>query len=292
MNLSSHSLSSHCQLQPMINIVAATGDYQAYLVLFLIAFSLEGVVVMLHPTKGKAEQKTMERAPVLLCYMYILTFNKMLGFSDLIVDCLVWLVCWSLRFYNTQTHQQWNHDLFICMKGPPINWWWDWDRPKTSYMSTDGGFSGGTDFFHSWSCRGGFARNKIRCLSKAGTWWSFSLPYTVIPWYSIASQKMFVLIFFVFLFRYRKQIFWRRYFSKISNQDTVKIFQFSFCCIQTSLLNHWKTAWSFSHLKSQVFQPNVPPVETRFWCHFSTLKSPRQNAGLKHPTKLRTTQFI
>lgn len=83
----------------MINIVAATGDYQAYLVVFLIAFSLEGIVVMLHPTKGKAEQKAMERAPVLLCYMYILTFNKMLGFSDLIVDCLVWLVRWSLGFY-------------------------------------------------------------------------------------------------------------------------------------------------------------------------------------------------
>lgn len=103
----------------MISIVAATGDYQAYLVVFLIAFSLEGIVVMLHPTNGKAKQKTMERAPVLLCNMYILTFNKMLGFSDLIVDCLVWLVRWSLGFYNIQAQQQWNHDLFICMKGLP-----------------------------------------------------------------------------------------------------------------------------------------------------------------------------
>ena len=89
----------------MINIVAATGDSQAYLVVFLIAFSLEGIVVMLHPTNGKAKQKTMERAPVLLCNMYILTFNNLQPHLD-VVFLPLWkklLFSFSGIFYESAT---------------------------------------------------------------------------------------------------------------------------------------------------------------------------------------------
>lgn len=177
------------------------------------------------------------------------------------------------------------------MKGPPINWWWDWDRPKTNYMSTGGGFSR-TDLFHWWSCPG-FERNKIMCLSKAGTWWWLSLPYTVIPWYPIASQKMFVLIISLsfclgitnryfsedILVKCKTKIQWR-YFSFLS-----VVFK-PVCCTIGRRLRHFL----ISNLKfsNQTF----PQLKLVFGVTFQPCIYHRQNAGLKRPTKLRTTQFI